>query len=94
MHWYESDRTTLSEAFALLRMLSACNAIATDRLGGRSPSATEVLWKLTDTQDVGMRLVVWDAPAPGDAASLADTSGLLTQNGLSVAMATRTADCD
>ncbi len=94
MHWYEADRTTFSEAMALLRLLSGCNSIASDRLGGRSPSATEVTWKLQDSEDGGLRLVVWDAPAPPDPSSLTNTGGFLTANGLAVAAATRTADCD
>ncbi len=92
-HWYESDENTFDETIALLRQLSGCNALASDRLGGRSPGAAEVAFKLNDAQEMGLRLAVWDSTAAGDAASFADTGGTLTMNGLAMAAATRTADC-
>jgi hypothetical protein len=92
-HWYEADEDTFDEALALVRLLSGCNSNMTDALGGREPSTSEVGFKLNDAEELGLRIVVWASAAPGDAASVADTGGNLTNNGLVLAAATRTADC-
>jgi hypothetical protein len=93
-HWLEADQTAIDEAISLMRMWSVCNAVITDGLGQRGADVLEADHKLDDTKELGLPIVIWSSPPPGDATSVVSTSGAITALGWKLSQIVHGATCE